>query len=95
MANSSNSTATSLNFVLMLSLLLFFSVAESQFFGEFLKPNPTPVCNSIYGVQTGYICFNIKQKFNLTDELFTSVNPNLNCTALFTGQWLCTKGALQ
>ncbi|EXB30589.1 hypothetical protein L484_002780 [Morus notabilis] len=51
-----------------------------------------PKCDSVYGVQSGDTCFEVTQMFNLTTAFFGSVNPNLNCTALFVGQWLCTAG---
>ncbi|PON70921.1 LysM domain containing protein [Parasponia andersonii] len=99
MANSNNQTMTStLYLVLMLSLLLTVSIAESRLFGKLAigigKPPAaaTPKCDSVYGVQSGDTCFGITQMFNLTTDFFSSINPNLNCTALFVGQWLCTDG---
>ncbi|KAJ0097403.1 hypothetical protein Patl1_27923 [Pistacia atlantica] len=31
--------------------------------------------------------------FGLATESFGSINPNLNCSALFVGQWLCVVGS--
>ncbi|KAL6198067.1 hypothetical protein ACLB2K_027859 [Fragaria x ananassa] len=91
--------------VLMVSFLLLVSLAESQFFGKGILTPPSPVapsppspptlkCDSVYGVKSGDTCFEVAQTFNLTTSLFDTLNPNLNCTALFIGQWLCLDGKL-
>lgn len=58
-----------------------------------LKP-ATLTCDAVYSVQSGDTCFGVAQMFNLSTEFFDSINPNLNCTALFVGQWLCLDGTL-
>ncbi|KAI6668120.1 hypothetical protein NL676_032950 [Syzygium grande] len=50
------------------------------------------VCNKVVGVKSGDTCFAIAQQSQLTSESFSSINPNLNCDALFVGQWLCISG---
>ncbi|CAB4275969.1 unnamed protein product [Prunus armeniaca] len=83
-----------INLVLMLSLLLVVA-SEGQFLANgILKPPATLKCESVYGVKTGDTCFEIAQAFSLPTELFDSINPNLNCTALFVGQWVCLNGTL-
>ncbi|CAL9015361.1 unnamed protein product [Prunus brigantina] len=83
-----------INLVLMLSLLLVV-VSEGQFLANgILKPPVTLKCESVYGVKTGDTCFEIAQTFSLPIEFFDSINPNLNCTALFVGQWVCLNGTL-
>lgn len=59
-----------------------------------LKPPVTLKCESVYGVKTGDTCFEIAQTFSVPIEFFDSINPNLNCTALFVGQWVCLNGTL-
>ncbi|EXB30588.1 hypothetical protein L484_002779 [Morus notabilis] len=51
-----------------------------------------PQCKSVFGVRQGDTCFAVSQMFNLTLEFFDSLNPNLNCTNLFVGEWLCVDG---
>ncbi|KAF7847924.1 hypothetical protein BT93_L2450 [Corymbia citriodora subsp. variegata] len=58
---------------------------------------PTPLiveCTSMYGVKSGDTCIAVEQIFHLTTAEFEEINPNLNCEALFVGQWLCIKGFL-
>ncbi|KAJ6991124.1 hypothetical protein NC653_019361 [Populus alba x Populus x berolinensis] len=52
----------------------------------------TPECDEVVGAASGDTCFTIAQSFNLTAASFDVINPNLNCTALFVGQWLCVAG---
>ena len=52
----------------------------------------TPECDIVVGVEKGDTCFDIAQKFQLTTDFFASINPNLNCDALFVGQWVCVDG---
>ncbi|KAL4585510.1 hypothetical protein LXL04_010131 [Taraxacum kok-saghyz] len=42
-----------------------------------------PTCTQVVGVNDGDTCFAIEQGFNITSDFFDSINPNLNCTALF------------
>ncbi|KAI5582704.1 hypothetical protein BDE02_07G102200 [Populus trichocarpa] len=95
MAKANHNSALFLSSILVLSLLLIFSMAESRFLavgGGLLKPR-TPECDEVFGVRSDDTCFGITQSFNLTTTLFDSINPNLNCTALFVGQWLCVAGS--
>ncbi|KAJ9690275.1 hypothetical protein PVL29_012766 [Vitis rotundifolia] len=78
----------SLNLIFMLSLLILVSMAESRFLGA----KATPECDAVVGVESGDTCFDIADKFQLTTEFFDSINPNLNCDALFVGQWICVDG---
>ncbi|KAF8031398.1 hypothetical protein BT93_D0562 [Corymbia citriodora subsp. variegata] len=60
-----------------------------------IGPIPIPIrieCTSVYGVKIGDTCLAVEQMFNLTTAKFEEINPNLNCKALFVGQWLCTNG---
>nr|CAN82204.1 hypothetical protein VITISV_000174 [Vitis vinifera] len=84
-----NKIATSLNLALMLSLLIFVSIAESRILGA---KEATPQCDAVVGVESGDTCFDIADKLQLTTEFFDSINPNLNCDALFVGQWVCVDG---
>ena len=54
----------------------------------------TPECDAVVGVESGDTCFDIADKFQLTTEFFDSINPNLNCDALFVGQWVCVDGTV-
>ncbi|KAJ4717086.1 Peptidoglycan-binding lysin domain [Melia azedarach] len=89
MANSK--TSVFLNLALILALLLALSLAEGRTFAVgFAKSGPQ--CDSVLGVQEGNTCSQITQAFDLTTEFFNSINPNLNCDALFVGQWVCVGG---
>ncbi|KAM5588427.1 hypothetical protein ABKV19_006723 [Rosa sericea] len=89
-----NCNASMVLTVLMLSFLLVVCFAESRFLENgILKPKPATVqCDSVYGVKSGDTCFEIAEGFNLPTKVFNSINPNLNCTALFVGQWVCLDG---
>ncbi|KAF9678976.1 hypothetical protein SADUNF_Sadunf07G0092200 [Salix dunnii] len=93
MANNKSALFVS-SVLILLSLLLIVSMAESRFLGlaGSFKAR-TPECNEVFGVGSGQTCFDITKSFNLTNELFDSINPNLNCDALFVGQWLCVAGS--
>ncbi|KAH7566066.1 hypothetical protein JRO89_XS08G0077600 [Xanthoceras sorbifolium] len=58
----------------------------------FLKAKPTPQCNTVVGVASGDTCYDLAKQFKMTTELFYAVNPNINCDALFVGQWVCVAG---
>ncbi|RWR93215.1 Peptidoglycan-binding lysin domain-containing protein [Cinnamomum micranthum f. kanehirae] len=98
MAKANNTTSVMFfNVALMLSLLLIISMAEARLFGStqvFGKKDPTPECVTVHGVVSGETCFSVTQTFNLTIEFFSSINPNLNCSAVFVGQWLCISGTV-
>ncbi|KAJ0039685.1 hypothetical protein Pint_27289 [Pistacia integerrima] len=93
-----NKRAMILNLVLVLSLFLVISMAESRKANgarvlKARKPRCSLECESVFGVESGDTCFGIAQLFSLTTEVFDSINPNLNCEALFVGQWLCVAGS--
>ncbi|KAK6932480.1 LysM domain [Dillenia turbinata] len=85
-----------LNMILVLSLLLIVSVAESKRIGAigFKKAEGTPTCETVYSVVSGDTCSGIQQEFNLTEQFFDAINPNLNCDALFVAQWICVDGTV-
>ena len=58
------------------------------------KSDSTPECETVFGVGAGDTCFAVTQAFNLTTEFFSALNPNLNCEALFVGEWLCVDGTV-
>ncbi|KAF8011883.1 hypothetical protein BT93_I0114 [Corymbia citriodora subsp. variegata] len=80
------------NLVSTLFLVLMVSVAESRVVGRVATVNPGLVCDKVVGVNSGDTCFSIAQQSQLSSESFSSINPNLNCDALFVGQWLCISG---
>ncbi|CAN4078226.1 unnamed protein product [Withania somnifera] len=92
-----------LSFVI-LSLLLFITLVESKFTihredsSPSPSPSPTPAseisCLKVVNVKDGDTCFDISKSFGLGSDIFNAINPNLNCTALFVGQWLCVDGTL-
>ncbi|KAI3765137.1 hypothetical protein L2E82_15163 [Cichorium intybus] len=77
--------------VFMVSLLVMVSMVDSSR-GIISGIGFGPACTQVVGVNDGDTCFAIEQGFNLTSSFFDSINPNLNCTALFIGQWLCIAG---
>ncbi|CAN6571705.1 unnamed protein product [Malus baccata var. baccata] len=90
MAKANNKMATTLNLILVLSLVLMISIAESRQLGK----KGDVVCESVYGAEEGDTCESVIQKFKLTSDSFLSINPNLNCDNFFVGQWLCTEGTV-
>ncbi|KAI6668121.1 hypothetical protein NL676_032951 [Syzygium grande] len=80
------------NLVSILFFVLMVSVAESRVVGRVATTNPGLVCDKVVGVKSGDTCSVIAQQSQLTSESFSSINPNLNCDALFIGQWLCISG---
>lgn len=56
------------------------------------KPKAPPACDTVFGVRKGDTCFDIAQNFKLSTPEFDSINPNINCAALFVGQWVCVDG---
>ncbi|KAL5698377.1 hypothetical protein ACHQM5_029426 [Ranunculus cassubicifolius] len=77
--------------VLIISLLLIVSIAEA-------RPRAvgagTPTCTKVVGVQRGQTCFNIIQSNKLSTTQFGAINPNINCSGLFVGQWVCIVGTV-
>ncbi|KAK2657149.1 hypothetical protein Ddye_010201 [Dipteronia dyeriana] len=88
MAKANNKTSLLFNLLLLISAFLIFSMAESRI----LVAKSSPECESVVGVLSGDTCSGITQQFGLTAEFFGSVNPNINCDALFVGQWVCVSG---
>ncbi|TXG60345.1 hypothetical protein EZV62_014918 [Acer yangbiense] len=74
--------------VLLISAFLIISMAESRM----VVAKSNPECELVVGVVSGDTCAAITQQFGLTTEFFGSINPNVNCNALFVGQWLCISG---
>ncbi|KAF7847348.1 hypothetical protein BT93_L3063 [Corymbia citriodora subsp. variegata] len=72
------------NLFLVLSLCFTVSMAKSASTSIGLK------CESVYEVKSGDNCLGVAKMFSLTPGTFAAFNPNLNCNALFVGQWLCT-----
>ncbi|KAL9377641.1 hypothetical protein Peur_028976 [Populus x canadensis] len=95
MAQGNRISAFVLSSVLVLSFLLIISMAESRILGTAgFFAESTPECDDVVGVASGDTCFTIAQSFNLTAASFDAINPNLNCNALFVGQWLCVAGSV-
>ncbi|KAG6393994.1 hypothetical protein SASPL_144570 [Salvia splendens] len=95
MAKESNKVTTFLNLAFMLSIILIITASESRsFFGAVTKGSPTLSCQSVVGVVSGDTCFDIAKDQNLSTTAFDAINPNLNCSALFIGQWLCVSGSI-
>ncbi|KAF8011882.1 hypothetical protein BT93_I0173 [Corymbia citriodora subsp. variegata] len=80
------------NLISIIFFVLMVSVTESRVVGRTATTNPSLVCNKVVGVNSGDTCFSIAQQSQLSSESFSSINPNLNCDALFVGQWLCISG---
>ncbi|KAL6143773.1 hypothetical protein ACLB2K_054468 [Fragaria x ananassa] len=79
--------------ILVVSLLLIISLAESKRLSVGLKAsNSDVVCNSVYGAEAGDTCGSVVDKFQLSFDFFLFINPNINCDSFFVGQWLCTDG---
>ncbi|KAK3032268.1 hypothetical protein RJ639_037442 [Escallonia herrerae] len=91
MAKAINGAAKFLNFILILALFVTISMADSRFIGIGFTKAP-PICSKVHGAQTGDTCFSVANAFNLTTEDFNAINPNLNCTRIFVGEWLCVNG---
>lgn len=56
------------------------------------KAKAVPACDTVLGVTKGDTCFDIAKSFELTTPEFDAINPNINCAALFVGQWVCVAG---
>ncbi|KAL3721463.1 hypothetical protein ACJRO7_033891 [Eucalyptus globulus] len=80
------------NLVSILFFVLMVSVAESRVVGRVATTNRGLVCDKVVGVNSGDTCLAIAQQSQLSSESFSAINPNLNCDALFVGQWLCISG---
>ncbi|XP_016899229.1 lysM domain-containing protein ARB_00327-like [Cucumis melo] len=78
---------------LLAFFLLIFSISVK---GEVVAAEPSLElqCNKAYGVKSGDTCFALAHTFKLSTDHFNFINPNLNCSALFVGQWLCVNAFL-
>ncbi|CAA3005937.1 Hypothetical predicted protein [Olea europaea subsp. europaea] len=94
MAKASNNIAMYLNVIFVVSLLLVITVESRSLLDSIVRGNSPPVCDEVVDVKIGDTCFEVATIFNLTTEFFDAINPNLNCTALFVGQWLCIDGSV-
>ncbi|KAL8502294.1 hypothetical protein ACS0TY_021432 [Phlomoides rotata] len=76
--------------VLVLTLVLMISVSESIpiSFGRG-KPVAAVACITVVGAESGDTCSSIAGGFGLSLKEFLKINPNINCAAVFVGQWLC------
>ncbi|EEF36733.1 conserved hypothetical protein [Ricinus communis] len=94
MAKFNNKASVFLKFAIVLSLSLMISTAQCRqiSIGSSGDAKSTPECDSVYGAQDGDTCTSVATQFDLTLEFFSSINPNLNCDAIFVGQWLCADG---
>ncbi|KAF2296244.1 hypothetical protein GH714_037028 [Hevea brasiliensis] len=93
MARFSTQAAMFVKLIVLVSLLFMISAAECRQIGiGFRDGKSTAECDSVYGAEDGNTCESVAQKFKLTLEFFTSINPNLNCDDIFVGQWLCIDG---
>lgn len=62
------------------------------FLTEIAEAPAALICDLVFGVNSGDTCFSIAQGFGLSSGEFESINPNVNCAALFVGQWICVEG---
>ncbi|KAF5760627.1 putative LysM domain-containing protein [Helianthus annuus] len=83
--------------VTILSLCLMLIVlAESRttLLDGFQNANAVVVCDQVIGVESGEDCTSISQSFKMSLKSFLAINPNINCEAIFVGQWVCIDGSL-
>ena len=59
--------------------------------GQYLGPSisATPNCNETRIVQNGDRCWQLWTTYGLSQEIFTSLNPSVNCSSLAIGQPIC------
>ncbi|PWA98082.1 Peptidoglycan-binding lysin domain-containing protein [Artemisia annua] len=79
----------------MLSLFLTFAIfAESRSTLIGFQKDPFAVtCNQVVGGKAGDDCTSIGDSFKLGLESLLA-NPNINCLAIFVGQWVCVDGSV-
>ncbi|KAM7490576.1 hypothetical protein LguiA_033497 [Lonicera macranthoides] len=97
MVQSSNVIASKfISLVLVLSFLLIISMADSRQLGVVSGKTEaaTVSCDAVYGQKDGNTCYFVAQKFKLSTDSFLEINPNINCDAIFVGQWLCVYGSV-
>ncbi|KAJ0438628.1 putative LysM domain-containing protein [Helianthus annuus] len=83
--------------VTILSLYLMLVVlveSTSTLIGGLQETDLEVTCNKVIGAQSGDDCTTISKSFKLGLESFLAINPNINCTSIFVGQWLCVNGTL-
>ncbi|GJY98207.1 peptidoglycan-binding lysin domain-containing protein [Tanacetum coccineum] len=80
----------------MLSLFLMFAIlAESRSTLIGIEKDPFAVtCNQVVGAKAGDDCTSIGDSFKLGLESLLAINPNINCLAIFAGQWVCVDGSV-
>ncbi|KAI3745472.1 hypothetical protein L1987_58586 [Smallanthus sonchifolius] len=83
--------ATILSLCLMLIVL---AESRTTLIDGFQKAKPVVVCDQAIGVESGDDCTAISQSFKMSLESFLAINPNINCEAIFVGQWVCIDGSL-
>ncbi|KAK9940863.1 hypothetical protein M0R45_017503 [Rubus argutus] len=87
---SNNKRSMFLNVALLLCLFLIISSVESRKLGN---GNGKPQCDTVYGIKPANQCTGIMEAFDLSEDEFFAINPNLNCNAIFVGQWICIDGS--
>ncbi|KAF3447989.1 hypothetical protein FNV43_RR08696 [Rhamnella rubrinervis] len=94
MAKYSNKVAVFANLVLLFSVVLMISTAQSKLLGiGFGEVKGTIIeCKTVYGVGVGDTCSLVTQMINQSLEAFLAINPNINCDKMFVGQWVCIDG---
>ncbi|KAF5760631.1 putative LysM domain-containing protein [Helianthus annuus] len=60
----------------------------------FQKANSVVVCDQVISVESGDDCTTISQSLKISLESFLAINPNINCEAMFVGQWVCIDGSV-
>ncbi|KAL8045890.1 hypothetical protein ABFX02_08G143200 [Erythranthe guttata] len=95
MAKRSSKLSIFFNLALVLSLLLIIStMAESRLIFNVIKASSKVSCDSVIGVKSGETCTEIAAKFKLSTTVFDAINPNINCSKIFVGQWVCIDGSV-
>ncbi|KAL6136790.1 hypothetical protein ACLB2K_062085 [Fragaria x ananassa] len=79
--------------LLVLCLVLMISSTDSRQLGTGSAGNGKPSCDTVYSVQPADSCTSVIEAFALDSDFFFSINPNINCNAIFVDQWLCVDGS--
>ncbi|MFS8026539.1 putative LysM domain-containing protein [Helianthus anomalus] len=83
--------------VTILSLYLMLVVlveSRSTLIGGLQGTDLEVTCSQVIGAQSGDDCTTISKSFKLGLESFLAINPNINCTSIFVGQWICVDGSV-
>ncbi|KAM5580879.1 hypothetical protein ABKV19_010207 [Rosa sericea] len=80
------------NKVAMLLVLCLFLIISSES-RQLGTGNGKPSCDAVYAVQPDDSCTSVISDFGLDSDNFFSINPNINCDAIFVDQWLCIEGS--